>query len=94
MIYSFYINSKIEESGSKKIFQVIPQRNNIVPKNIVLNTSGIADYIGNKYSKLFDYSKSDIILHCKKYQKHVWSKILKLEKEVYLIIKIMYFIIK
>ena len=80
MIYSFYINSKIEEYGSKKIFQVIPQRNNIVPKNIVLNTSGIADYIGNKYSKLFDYSKSDIVLHCKKYQKHVWSKILKLEK--------------
>lgn len=80
LIYSFYINSKIEESGSKKIFQVIPQRNNIVPKNIVLNTSGIADYIGNKYSKLFDYGKSEIVLHCKKYQKHVWSKILKLEK--------------
>ena len=82
LIYSFYINSKIEEYGSKKIFQVIPQRNNIVPKNIVLNTSGIADYIGNKYSKLFDYSKSDIVLHCKKYQKHVWSKILKLEKRI------------
>ncbi len=80
LIYSFYINSKIEEYGSKKIFQVIPQRNNIVPKNIVLNTSGIADYIGNKYPKLFDYSKSEIVLHCKKYQKHVWSKILKLEK--------------
>jgi hypothetical protein len=80
LIYSFYINSKIEEYGSKKIFQVIPQRNNIVPKNIVLNTSGIADYIGNKYPKLFDYSKSEIVLHCKKYQKHIWSKILKLEK--------------
>jgi hypothetical protein len=50
------------------------------PKNIVLNTSGIADYIGNKYPKLFDYAKSEIVLHCKKYQKHVWSKILKLEK--------------
>jgi len=24
--------------------------------------------------------KSEIVLHCKKYQKHVWSKILKLEK--------------
>ena len=42
----------------------------------------IADYIGNKYPKLFDYSKSEIILHCKKYQKHVWSKILKLEKRI------------
>ena len=79
LTYSFYINSKIEELG-RKSFQVIPQRNNIVPKNIVLNTSGIADYIGNKYPKLFDYAKSEIVLHCKKYQKHVWSKILKLEK--------------
>lgn len=93
LIHSFYINSKIE-GLDKKTFQVIPQRNNIVPKNIVLNTSGIADYIGNKYPKLFDYSKSEIVLHCKKYQKHVWSKILKLEKEVYLIIKIIYFTIK
>ena len=79
LIHAFYINSKIEELGCKT-FQVIPQRNNIVPKNIVLNTSGIADYIGNKYPKLFDYSKSELVLHCKKYQKHVWSKILKLEK--------------
>jgi hypothetical protein len=79
LTYSFYINSKIEELG-RKSFQVIPQRNNIVPKNIVLNTSGIADYIGTKYPELFDYPKSDIVLHCKQYQKHVWSKILKLEK--------------
>ena len=79
LTYSFYINSKIEEL-EKKSFQVIPQRNNIVPKNIVLNTSGIADYIGTKYPELFDYPKSDIVLHCKQYQKHVWSKILKLEK--------------
>ena len=79
LIYSFYINSKIEELG-RKSFQVIPQRNNIVPKNIVLNTSGISDYIGAKYPELFDYSKSEIVLHCKIYQSHVWSKILKLEK--------------
>lgn len=77
--YSFYINSKIEELGYSS-FQVIPQRNNIVPKNIVLNTSGIADYFGNKCPNLFDYQKSEIVLHCKKYQKHIWSKILKLEK--------------
>jgi hypothetical protein len=79
LIHAFYINSKIEKLGCKS-FQVIPQRNNIVPKNIVLNTSGIADYIGNKYPKLFDYPKSELVLHCKQYQKHIWSKILKLEK--------------
>ena len=32
-------------------FRIRNIRNNIVPKNIVLNTSGIADYIGNKYPK-------------------------------------------
>lgn len=77
--YAFYINSKIQELN-KKVFQVIPQRTNIVPKNIVLNTSGISDYLGTKYPKLFDYGKTEIVTNCKKYQKHVWSKILKLEK--------------
>lgn len=79
LTYAFYINSKIEEL-ERKSFQVIPQRNNIVPKCIVLNTSGIADYIGTKYPNLFNYGKSEIVLNCKKYQKHVWSKILKIEK--------------
>ena len=77
--YSFYINKKIEELG-KRPYQIIPQRNNIVPKNIVLNTSGITDLISSKYDKLFNYSKSKLILNCKFYQKHIWSKILKLEK--------------
>ena len=77
--YSFYINKKIEELG-RRPYQIIPQRNNIVPKNIVLNTSGITDLISSKYDKLFNYSKSKLILNCKFYQKHIWSKILKLEK--------------
>ena len=77
--YSFYINKKIEELG-RRPYQIIPQRNNIVPKNIVLNTGGIIDLISSKYDKLFSYSKSKLILNSKFYQKHIWSKILKLEK--------------
>ena len=49
---TFYINKKIEELG-RRPYQIIPQRNNIVPKNIVLNTSGITDLISSKYDKLF-----------------------------------------
>ena len=64
LIHSFYINSK-NEGLVKNTFQIIPQRNNIVPKNIFLNTSRIAYYICNKYFKLFDYAKSEIVLHCK-----------------------------
>ena len=78
--YSFYINQKIEELG-KKPYQVIPQRNNIVPKSITLNTCGIIDLIDDKYQKLFQYNKSELLLHAKKHQKHIWSKILKLEKK-------------
>lgn len=77
--YSFYINSKIEELG-KKVFQIVPQRNNIVPKNIVLNTSSISDYIGTKSPNLFSYSKGELLLNCRKHKKHIWSKILKIEK--------------
>ena len=78
--YSFYINQKIEELG-KKPYQVIPQRNNIVPKNITLNTPAIADLIDDKKQMIFQYNKSELVLHSKKHQKHIWSKILKLEKK-------------
>ena len=78
--YSFYINQKIEEL-EKRPYQVIPQRNNIVPKNITLNSNGIVDLIDDKKQTIFQYNKSELVLHAKKYQKHIWSKILKLEKK-------------
>ena len=78
--YSFYINQKIEELG-KRPYQVIPQRNNIVPKHITLNSNGIIDLIDDKKREMFEYNKSELVLHAKKHQKHIWSKILKLEKK-------------
>jgi hypothetical protein len=78
--YSFYINQKIEELG-KRPYQVIPQRNNIVPKSITLNSNGIVDLIDDKKQTIFQYKKSELVLHAKKHQKHIWSKILKLEKK-------------
>ena len=77
--YSIYINSKIEELG-KRCYQVIPQRNNIVPKTIIINTPAIVDMIDDKKKKIFSYGKSELLLNAKKYQSHIWSKILKLEK--------------
>ena len=78
--FSFYINQKIEELG-KRPYQVIPQRNNIVPKSITLNSNGIVDLIDDKKQTIFQYNKSELVLHAKKHQKHIWSKILKLEKK-------------
>jgi hypothetical protein len=76
--YSFYINSKIEELG-KRCYQMIPQRNDIVPKNITINTPAIADLIDRKLN-YFNYNKSELVLNAKKHQTHIWSKLLKLEK--------------
>jgi hypothetical protein len=78
--YSFYINQKIEEFG-KRPYQTIPQRNNIVPKHIVLNTQAIVALINDKEMSIFSYNKSELVLHAKKHQPHIWSKILKLEKK-------------
>jgi hypothetical protein len=78
--FSFYINQKIEELG-KRPYQVIPQRNNIVPKSITLNSNGIVDLIDDKKQTIFQYNKSELVLHAKKHQKHIWNKILKLEKK-------------
>lgn len=77
--FSFYINQKMEELG-KRPYQVIPQRNNIVPKSITLNSNGIVDLIDDKKQTIFQYNKSELVLHAKKHQKHIWNKILKLEK--------------
>lgn len=77
--YSMYINNEVEKIGVKP-YAFVPQRNNIIMKNIVLNTSGISDLIGSQLEDFFSYPKSKITLNCKKYQSHVWSKILKIEK--------------
>jgi len=79
MKYSIYINSKIEELG-KKAFNFTPHRNNIVPKSIILNSPAIVDMIDDKKQKIFNYNKTELLHNAKKYQSHIWSKILKLEK--------------
>jgi len=78
--YSFYINQKIEELG-KRPYQTIPQRNNIVPKHIVFNTPAIVDLINDKEMSIFSYNKTELLHHAKRHQKHIWSKIIKLEKK-------------
>lgn len=75
---AYYINKQIELLNARP-YQVIPQRNNIVPKNITLNTCAIVDMV-DKNNNIFDYKKSELVLHGKKHQMHIWSKILKLEK--------------
>ena len=43
--YSIYINKEIESLGGRP-YQIVPQRNNNVPKNIQLDHAGIVDILG------------------------------------------------
>lgn len=77
--HSIYINKKIEELNARP-YNFLPQRNNLVPKHITINTVAMADLFP-KDNKIFSYPKSELVLHSKDHQKHIWSKILKLEKK-------------
>lgn len=76
--HSIYINKKIEELNARP-YNFLPQRNNLVPRHITINTVAMADLFP-KDNKIFNYPKSELVLHSKDHQKHIWSKILKLEK--------------
>jgi hypothetical protein len=77
--HSFYVNSEIERLGGRP-YQVIPQRNTNVPKSIALNTAAISEYLGMCYKGLFNFKKTELLINSKKHQNHVWSKVLKVEK--------------
>lgn len=80
ILSSIIINSKIE-ALSKKVYQVFPLRSNLVPKNITLNTSGIIEMINDKNKTIYSYGYSEMNNNAKKYQKHVWKEILKVEND-------------
>jgi hypothetical protein len=75
---SIKMNHKIEEL-ERRPYQVIPNRSNLVPKNITLNTSGIIEVINDKKMKIYALGYSKMNNNAKKYQKYVWTSILKLE---------------
>lgn len=51
--YSIYINKEIENMGFRP-YQIVPQRNNNVPKNIMLDHAGLMDLLGNKVINMFN----------------------------------------
>ncbi len=77
---AFLINKKIEDIG-RRPYQVIPQRSNQVPKNITLNTSGIVEVLNDKNKEIYKIGYTQMSNNAKKYQKHTWQEILKLENK-------------
>jgi aconitase A len=75
--YSIYINTKIEELGSKP-YQIVPQRNNYVPKHIMIDHSVIVDMLGNELIEKMDTykKKAEVMLHPKEYQEEVFTPLL------------------
>jgi hypothetical protein len=61
-------------------YQVLPQRNNMIPHHIALDTADMVDIIDNEHD-IFAYPKTKMYDHIQTYQKHIWSTLLKLEKK-------------
>lgn len=82
--YAIYINKEIEKLG-KRNYQVIPQRNNSVPKHITFDHSAIVDLFGDKLVKKIKskHKKSYIMLHQKKYQKRIFKKLFDMKNNVF-----------
>lgn len=77
---SFVINKTIESLG-KRPYQIIPQRTNLVPKNITLNTSGIVEVINDTKMEIYRTGYTEMIRNTKKYQEQAWGEILELENK-------------
>jgi hypothetical protein len=78
LLPALMINRKIEEL-EKRPYQVIPQRNNFIPRNITLNTAGLIEIISDKNNEIFKYKVGKMVRNIKQYQTCVWRTILKLE---------------
>jgi hypothetical protein len=77
---ALYINIQIEKMGMKP-YQVIPQRKDLVPRHITLNTSGLIEVIGDHQKEIYSFGYTQMLTNIKKYQKHAWQEILKLENK-------------
>jgi hypothetical protein len=75
LLPALMINRKIEEL-EKRPYQVIPQRNNFVPKNITLNTAGLIEIISDKKNEIFKYKVGKMVRNIKQYQSCVWRTVL------------------
>lgn len=78
--YSFYINEQIEKLG-RRPYQVIPQRNNLIPQFIPIDTAALIAVLDDKGREIYDYGKTEMSGNIKKYQDHAWDKILKLDRK-------------
>ena len=79
--HAIYINKQIELLHEKP-YQVIPQRNTMIPCHITLDTTNMVDLINNS-AQMFGVTKPKLYRHVQKYQPLIWSQILKLEKKLF-----------
>lgn len=81
------MNNKIKEDNEKnntknkeiRLFNVLPLRTNIVPKNIIIDTPAfISNFLGSESTKYYfdNYKKNNLY-------REIWSKIFKLNKRVF-----------
>jgi len=73
-----YMNHKLEKQESK-LFQPLPLRNNIIPKNIILDTACIINlFCPEKDKEGNKIKKGELLSNVKDNQNEVWSNLLNL----------------
>jgi hypothetical protein len=77
----FYMNSVLETQG-KKLFQVLPLRTDIIPKNIPINTASAIKLI-LEYTTKEKINKILLLSKIKENQHYVWNNILNLNHKIF-----------
>lgn len=82
--YAIYINKEIEKL-EKRPFQIIPQRNNCVPKHITFDHSAIVDILGDSLVDRLKTSKKKayVMLHPKEFQQIVFKELFDMKHSVF-----------
>ena len=72
-----YMNS-ILETQENKLFQPLPLRNNIIPKNVKFDSSCIAELF-----EIDDINKTDVLDNITKYQPIIWNSLLNMKHKLF-----------
>ena len=78
-----YMNNVLEK-GEHKLFQPLPLRNNIIPKNIILDTASIINlFCPEKDKEGNKVRKGELLSNVKENQNEVWCNFLNLQNRIF-----------
>jgi len=73
-----YMNSVLEKQGDSKLFQPLPLRSNIVPKNLLIDSASLVDLLCPE-----NHKKGDLLNKITMNQELIWSSLLRTNSKVF-----------